>query len=142
MQNMQPADVTAEMLAQPEAWDIYELAVDSSFAALLDKGYAAALDGEGDIEKEINGMYSWAQAALRDKNGVLRAVPSRLGIVRWSVNLPMFARHFPDTALPDTYEQLMALFVRFEEGADEHRGHHEQLAGVSGLCAPDGVGLY
>jgi hypothetical protein len=119
-QNMQPADVVAEMLAQPEAYDIYELAVDSNFAALLDKNYAAPLDGDAAIARAVGDMYPWAQAALRDSQGVLRAVPGSLGIDRWSANLTMFHRHFPDEPLPDTYGQLMDLFIRFEQGADEH----------------------
>ncbi len=119
-QNMQPADVVAEMLAQPEAYDLCELAVDANFAALLDKNYAAPLDGEADISQAVQDMYPWAQAALRDKQGVLRAVPASLFIDRWSVNMNMFRRHFPDAPLPDTYGQLMDLFIRFEEGADEY----------------------
>lgn len=120
MQNMQPADVVAELLAQPEAWDVYELAVDSNFAALLDKSYAAPLDGDQEIKQAVDSMYPWAQAALRDRQGVLRAVPASLRIDRWRVNLNMFRRHFGDAPLPETYGQLMDLFIRFEQGADEH----------------------
>ena len=100
--------------------DIFQLRVDSSFGALMAKGYAASLEESRELTESAAAFYPQIRAAITDDGGTLRAYPLWLNTAGlWECNEALWEKHFGEEPLPVTWKGLFEAMLRFEQQDDD-----------------------
>ena len=121
--NMQTQDLTAAVVAGlirtgDTETDIFQVPVNNAFGRLKDSGYASVLSDSPEIAESAAAMYPQIRAVLINNEGQIIAYPQELSLNLWSVNMPLWEKHFKDEPLPTTWKALFDTMLRFEETDD------------------------
>lgn len=111
--DMTAADVVSAIRSGDSTTAVFSVRVDSSFASLSDKGFAAALTN-ADLLQSVADMYPVLSAPLKSASGAVIAYPYDMDIIGWTVNRTLWDRYFPGEALPTTWADFFRLMQTFE----------------------------
>lgn len=118
-QDLTAADIAGRIRTGDAETDIFQVPVNNAFGRFKDSGYAAALCDSPEIAESVAAMYPQIQAVLLNNEGQIIAYPQDLSLDLWSVNMPLWEKHFKDEPLPTTWKALFEAMLRFEETDDE-----------------------
>lgn len=118
-------DLTAAQVANAirtgDTTAVFSVAVDSSFASLVAKGFAAPLTNQS-ITSSVDRMYPSLSAPLKNAAGDVVAYPWSISVSTWGVNDALWSKYFPNQALPTTWKDFFSLMQAFEQ-ADNPEGN-------------------
>lgn len=112
--DMTAADVVSAIRSGDTTTAVFSVRVDSTFASLTDKGFAAALTN-ADLVQSVADMRPTLSAPLKSASGAVLAYPWDMDIIGWTVNRTLWDRYFPDEALPTTWADFFRLMQTFEQ---------------------------
>ena len=112
---LNPDEIITRLLTEDTTADLYHTFVDSTFAALVRKGYAMDLSASRIITDDVNRMYPNIRKAITDEKGNPVAYPWELETDTWKVNITWWRAVFGDEALPETYAEFFRTMIRWEE---------------------------
>ena len=112
---LNPDEIVTRLLTGDTTADLYHPFVDSTFAALVRKGYAMDLSSSGIIAEDVNRMYPNIRRAITNDAGNPVAYPWLLTVDTWKVNITWWRAVFGDEPLPETYAEFFRTMLRWEE---------------------------
>jgi ABC-type glycerol-3-phosphate transport system substrate-binding protein len=117
-QELTAADIADRIRSGDTETDIFRVSVNNAFGKLKDSAYAAGLNDSPEIVKSVAAMYPQIRAALIINDGQIVAYPQDLYLNLWSVNTPLWEKHFGNEPIPTTWKALFEVMLRFEETDD------------------------
>lgn len=112
--DMTAADVVSAIRSGDATTAVFSVRVDSSFASLADKSFAAALTN-ADLVQSVADMYPTLFAPLKSASGAVIAHPWDMDIIGWTINRTLWDRYFPGEPLPTTWADFFRLMQTFEQ---------------------------
>lgn len=112
--DMTAADVVNAIRSGDSTTAVFSVRVDSTFASLTGKGFAAALTN-ADLVQSVADMHPTLSTPLKSASGAVLAYPWDMDIIGWTVNRTLWDRYFPDEALPTTWADFFRLMQTFEQ---------------------------
>ena len=112
---LNPDEIITRLLTGDTAADLYHTFVDSTFAALVRKGYAMDLSSSDILTDDVNRMYPNIRRAITNDAGNPVAYPWLLEVDTWKVNITWWRAVFGEEPLPDTYAEFFRTMIRWEE---------------------------
>ena len=103
---LNPDEIITRLLTGDTAADLYHTFVDSTFAALVRKGYAMDLSSSDILTDDVNRMYPNIRRAITNDAGNPVAYPWLLEVDTWKVNITWWRAVFGEEPLPDTYAEF------------------------------------
>lgn len=118
-QDLTEADIASRIRSGDTETDIFQVTVNNAFGKLKDNAFAAGLHDSPEIANSVAAMYPPIRAVLLKDDGQIIAYPKDLSLDLWSVNMPLWEKHFGNEPIPATWKALFEAMLRFEEQDDD-----------------------